>query len=185
MKRQVFVNVYEVSKQWGGSEEGGWEYSAGTPVLTKVTTCSCDLEIMALDSMGCYECGEPEDGFNGLRPVLLGQHGEHCPAGHWSKVLQSQHDGRENWAESFTQAPNGESWLDSPDDVPEPFSGEVMRNGSYQVEVGTSPAESWPPVRPPSPSASGAERPPAHLHRYIPILYILYTSYKNHANLLE
>lgn len=148
MKRQVFVNVYEVSKQWGGSEEGGWEYSAGTPVLTKVTTCSCDLEIMALDSMGCYECGEPEDGFNGLRPVLLGQHGEHCPAGHWSKVLQSQHDGRENWAESFTQAPNGESWLDSPDDVPEPFSGEVMRNGSYQVEVGTSPAESWPHVRP-------------------------------------
>ena len=134
MKRDVFVNVYELSTHYGGPEEGGWEYQSGSPVLTKATTCICD--------------GLEYGGTGALGGILYGQHGELCPAGHWLKALRSTYSGQETWADSFTQAPDGTSWLDSSDDVPEPFAGETMRNGKCQVQVESHPGEAWPEPRP-------------------------------------
>ena len=131
MKREVFVNVYELSTHYGGAEEGGWDFNAGSPVLSKATTCICDgLE------------------YGGMLDQLLGQHGELCPAGHWLTALRSTYSGEEGWADSFTQAPDGTSWLGSPDDAPEPFAGEVMRNGKCRVEIQGKPGEAWPEQRP-------------------------------------
>ena len=120
MKREVFVNVYEISTHYGGPEEGGWDYEAGTPVLSKATTCICDNS----------------------------QHGELCPAGHWLKALRSTYNGQETWADSFTQAPDGTSWLGNPDDAPEPFAGEVMLTGKCQVRVESHPGLEFPEHRP-------------------------------------
>ena len=79
MKRDVFVNVYELSTHYGGPEEGGWEYQSGSPVLTKATTCICD--------------GLEYGGTGALGGILYGQHGELCPAGHWLKALRSTYSG--------------------------------------------------------------------------------------------
>jgi hypothetical protein len=34
----VFVNVYDVTRHYGGPEEGGWWYDAGEPILSIVCT---------------------------------------------------------------------------------------------------------------------------------------------------
>ena len=130
MKREVFVNVYALSTHYGGPEEGGWEYQSGSPVLTKASTCICDG--LEFDSTG----------------ELYGQHGELCPARHWQKALRSSYSDVEGWADSFTQAPDGTSWLDSIDDAPEPFAGETMRNGKHEVRVESHPGEAWPAEQP-------------------------------------
>tara|TARA_R110000824_G_scaffold30868_12_gene101041 strand:+ start:245 stop:658 length:414 start_codon:yes stop_codon:yes gene_type:complete len=134
MQRTVFVNVYAISSHYGGAEEGGWEYESGSPVLTKATTCIC--------------AGLKYDGDEQLWGKLLGSHGEHCPAGHWREILRSRYSGEAGWAESFTHSSDGESWLESSDDVPEPFAGETMREGRCTVEVESHPGEVWPTHRP-------------------------------------
>jgi hypothetical protein len=35
MKKMHYVNLYEIHSCYGGSEEGGWWYSAGEPVGCK------------------------------------------------------------------------------------------------------------------------------------------------------
>jgi hypothetical protein len=120
MKREVFVNVYEISTHYGGPEEGGWDYEAGSPVLSKATTCICDNP----------------------------QHRELCPAGHWLKALHSRYSEKGKWSDSFTNAPDGTPWLNSPEDSPEPFAGETMWESEYRVEVESYPGVAFPEHRP-------------------------------------
>ena len=40
MKKMHYVNLYEIHSCYGGSEEGGWWYSAGEPVGCKSSVFS-------------------------------------------------------------------------------------------------------------------------------------------------
>lgn len=123
----VFVNVYSLEGRYGGPEEGGWDYTCGTPVASKATTC--------------VECVTCEDGDYGY------EHSEFCPAGHWEGFLRSRYEGKEEWADSFTHDAHGVSYLDA-DDVPTEFPGEIMKSGSYEVLVESHPGEAWPTTKP-------------------------------------
>lgn len=39
-----YVNAYEVTRQYGGPEEGGWYYDEGTPVASMPVTTAKDEE---------------------------------------------------------------------------------------------------------------------------------------------
>jgi hypothetical protein len=117
----VFVNVYALESRYGGAEEGGWDYTCGTPVASKATTC--------------------------VDPLNAHTHDALCPAGHWEDFLRSRYSDQAKWADSFTHDAHGVSYLDA-DDVPTEFPGEVMKSGSYSVQVETHPGEEWPTARP-------------------------------------
>jgi hypothetical protein len=125
----VFVNVYALSSHYGGAEEGGWDYTAGTPVVSKATTC--------LDAH--YEDYELY-----IEPT----HKDVCPAGHWESVLLGKYSGKAEYADTYTHDTNGVSYLDSSDDAPAEYAGEVIKSGSYEVRIETDPGEAFPTERP-------------------------------------
>lgn len=125
----VFVNVYALSSHYGGPEEGGWNYTAGTPVVSKSTTC--------LDA-------HSEDSELFVEPT----HTDLCPAGHWESILEDRYSGKAGYADSYTHDSDGTSYLDSNYDAPEEFTGELIKAGSYEVIIENHPAEEFPESRP-------------------------------------
>ena len=121
----VFVNVYTLSSHYGGPEEGGWNYTAGTPVVSKATTC--------IDAH--YE-----------DYVLYTErtHKDACPAGHWVGILRDKYSNEAKYAETYTHDTNGVSWMDSADDAPAEFAGELIEAGSYEVRIESHPGEAFP-----------------------------------------
>ena len=129
----VFVNVYALSSHYGGAEEGGWDYTCGTPVVSKATTC--------LDAH--YENTEREY-------VLYTEptHKDVCPAGHWESILRDKYSNAAGYAETYTHDATGVSYLDSSEDAPAEFAGELIKSGSYEVRIEDHPGEAYPTSRP-------------------------------------
>ena len=125
----VFINVYALSSHYGGPEEGGWEYTAGTPVISKATTC--------IDAH--YEDYELY-----TRPT----HSDVCPAGHWESVLRDKYSSNAQYSESYTHDAHGVSYLDIADDAPAEFAGQLIKSGSYEVTIEAHPGEDFPSERP-------------------------------------
>jgi hypothetical protein len=128
----VFVNVYALSSHYGGPEEGGWDYTAGTPVVSKATTCT-DAH---------YE-----------DYVLYTEHTHKdvCPAGHWAGILRDKYSSQSQYSESYTHDSHGVSYLDSPDDAPAEFAGELIKYGPehvYEVRIESHPGEDFPSEKP-------------------------------------
>ena len=138
----VFVNVYALESHYGGPEEGGWEYTAGTPGVSKATTC---LEAY-------YEvCGCSDEPCDCPRPYLLltkPPHSDVCPAGHWQSILRDKYSGKAKYAQSYTHNAHGVSYLDIADDAPAGFAGELVKSGSYAVKIEGDPGEDYPSQRP-------------------------------------
>lgn len=126
----VFVNVYELSSHYGGPEEGGWDYTAGTPVVSKATTC--------LDAHYCVQ------GWLYTEPT----HSDVCPAGHWESVLRDKYSSKAQYAMTYTHDADGVSYLDSADDAPAEFAGELIKSGSYEIRIEAHPGEDFPSERP-------------------------------------
>jgi hypothetical protein len=124
----VFVNVYALSSHYGGPEEGGWDYTCGTPIASKATTC---LDAHYEDSVLYIEH----------------THSDVCPASHWEYLLRSRYANKAEWADSYTHDAHGVSYLDT-DDVPTEFAGEVMKSGSYEVRIESHPGEDFPSEKP-------------------------------------
>jgi hypothetical protein len=125
----VFVNVYALSSHYGGAEEGGWDYTCGTPVVSKATTC---LDAHYDDSVLYTE------------PT----HKDVCPAGHWESILWDKYSNVAEYAETYTHDATGVSYLDSSEDAPAEFAGELIKSGSYEVRIEDHPGEAYPTSRP-------------------------------------
>ena len=125
----VFVNVYALSSHYGGPEEGGWDYTAGTPVVSKATTC---LDAHNENTETEYEMY--------IEPT----HKDVCPAGHWQSILRDKYSGKAQYSESYTHDAHGVSYLDSADDPPTEFAGELVKSGSYAVKIERFPGEDYP-----------------------------------------
>jgi hypothetical protein len=130
MNREVFVNVYSIESHYGGPEEGGWDYQQGTPVVSKATTC---LEAHYEDDWEIH---------------IYGTHKDVCPAGHWESVLSGKYSGKAEYADTYTHDASGVSYLDSSDDAPAEYAGEVIKSGSYEVRIEGHPGETFPAERP-------------------------------------
>ena len=125
----VFVNVYALSSHYGGAEEGGWDYTCGTPVVSKATTC---LDAHYDDSVLYTEH----------------THSDVCPAGHWESILLDKYSHTAKYAETYTHDATGVSYLDSIEDAPAEFAGELIKSGSYEVRIEGHPGEAYPTSRP-------------------------------------
>tara|TARA_Y100000310_G_scaffold35164_1_gene33259 strand:- start:4397 stop:4816 length:420 start_codon:yes stop_codon:yes gene_type:complete len=125
----VFVNVYALSSHYGGPEEGGWDYTAGTPVVSKATTC---IDAHYEDSVLYTEH----------------THKDVCPAGHWKSILRGKYNNKAEYSESYTHDANGVSWMDSADDAPAEFAGELIKSGSYEIRIEDHPGEDFPSEKP-------------------------------------
>ena len=128
MTANVWVNVYALSTHYGGAEEGGWDYTAGTPVVSKAPTCI--------------------DAHYQDRDLLIGDHKDVCPAGHWAHTLRDKYSNAAEYAETYTHDATGVSWLDSSDDAPAEFAGELIKTGSYEIRIEAHPGEMWPSSKP-------------------------------------
>jgi hypothetical protein len=117
----VFVNVYAIEQRYGGSEEGGWYYTCGIPVVSKATTC--------VDSKSEYD------------------HGNLCPAGHWKALLRDKYNNKAEYVDTYTHDANGVNYLDTMD-VPTEFAGELVTSGSYEIRLEDHPGEVYPTHRP-------------------------------------
>jgi hypothetical protein len=61
-----YVNVYEVSRAYGGSEEGGWWYDTGWPILSlPIPDCLPDPRTAALEMCLTLRLDYPETGRRG------------------------------------------------------------------------------------------------------------------------
>lgn len=52
--RGIWVNVYEVTRHYGGHEEGGWYYNAGNPVHSEKCETEEDAEAMKVKLTKLY-----------------------------------------------------------------------------------------------------------------------------------
>jgi len=131
---KVFVTVYSLSRAYGGPEEGGWDYERGDPVQGVYTLC----------------CGNgfpvaPLFNSDGVR----NEHDAECPAlavenaYHAEWVEGSKHE----YLDSFVTS-NDTYDINGMDDAPEPYAGEVMVAGKYEVAMSLAPPEPYPSRRP-------------------------------------
>jgi hypothetical protein len=140
---KVFVTVYHEDQAFGGPEEGGWWYTVSEPVDGVWTLCCGGRE---------YVTYEGEYG-----PVTetwpypdLQDHADGCPARgaaerYWHQYVEGAKD---EYLASFVHGPDGVSWLDSHQDAPEPYRGEVATTGRYTVLIEEEPPQSRPRHRP-------------------------------------
>jgi hypothetical protein len=122
--RKVFVTVYNETQAYGGAEEGGWYYKQGEPVEGVYTLC----------------CGIGD----GLR-----DHEDTCPAKAVSELYYGNYvqGHKEEYLRSFTHRPDGVSWLDSDEDAPDEYRGELATSGNYVVTIENFPPEPYPKER--------------------------------------
>lgn len=119
---KVFVSVYRTSQVYGGPEEGGWYYPSGEPVDGVFTVC----------------CGKEFS------------HDDSCPAYAAMRKYEAEYvkGSKDEWADSFISTPSGGSWLDSMEDAPEPYGGEIVQGGRHEVRIEREPPASYPECRP-------------------------------------
>lgn len=51
----IYVNVYEISRNYGGPEEGGWYFDAGVPVTSILVELTDDENADLTDAIEQYE----------------------------------------------------------------------------------------------------------------------------------
>ena len=143
--RRVYVTVYNETLAYGGPEEGGLYYQRGEPIEGVYTLCC-----------GVIETRDYEDFSTGemihhvVTPPHPSDHAKDCPA---RGVAEDYHkrfvEGhKEEYLPSFTRRPDGVSWLDSDEDPPSEYRGEVATNGENLVKIELEPPENYPEQRP-------------------------------------
>ena len=123
---KVFVTVYNETQAYGGAEEGGWYYTCGEPIDGVYTLC----------------CGATGGDPN--------NHAEDCPARGAAEKYHEKYvlGHRDEYLRSFTHGPDGVSWLDSDEDAPNEYRGEVATSGQNHVVIENDSPASYPTERP-------------------------------------
>jgi len=140
---KIYVTVYHETQAYGGSEEGGWYYRQGEPIEGVYTLC-CGTT----DSYEYFD----EDGKPATERWIArypDHHADDCPARGAAETFYRQYvlNHTEEYLRTFTHRPDGLSWLDSPDDTPDEYRGEVATSGTYYVSMDETPPESYPQGR--------------------------------------
>jgi hypothetical protein len=131
---KIYVTVYHETRAYGGSEEGGWYYQQGEPIDGVYTLC----------------CGSTDPSVAFAHSSLaFDNHADDCPARGAAETFYRQYvlNHTEEYLRTFTHRPDGLSWLDSPDDTPDEYRGEVATSGTYYVSMDETPPESYPQGR--------------------------------------
>ena len=141
---KVFVTVYSETQAYGGAEEGGWYYMRGEPIDGVYTLCCGATREVVWDD---HESGETiKDTWLESAP---NNHAEDCPARGAAEKYHEQYvlGHRDEYLRSFTHRPDGVSWLDSDEDAPNEYRGEVATSGDNHVVIEGHPPESYPTER--------------------------------------
>ena len=132
--RTLYVNVYQVERAYGGSEEGGWWYDAGTVLETKERLCACDLPVITWPV-------SDEHGREGYRAELdtwVANHDENeCEAYDTLNDLLEKYAGRKD-----------EWYLQTEGDDSEPRRGESFSSGNIKVCIELDAGVPYPSVMP-------------------------------------
>ena len=143
--QMVYVTVYNETQGYGGGEEGGWYYTQGQPIDGLYTLC-CGATADTLDE-------DWEPGVSVWGTCLASNPDEHaadCPARGAAERYHREYvlGHTEAYLRSFTHRPDGVSWLDSDEDAPGEYRGEVATNGTNHVIIEADPPAAYPTVRP-------------------------------------
>ena len=132
-ERTLWVNAYREQRAYGGPEDGGWFYTAGTPLASESVVCKCDLTYIEYSSFdeasGCY-CWIIE------LPDDINHHDGNCDA--WIKynALYYEYNHRDEY---YPQQPGDDSEL---------LRGESLSTGNIKIRVQMAEGIEYPQYRP-------------------------------------
>ena len=132
--RTLYVNVYQVERAYGGSEEGGWWYDAGTVLETKERLCACDLPVITWPVSDEYG----REGYRAELDTWVANHDENeCEAYDTLNDLLEKYAGRKD-----------EWYLQTEGDDSEPRRGESFSSGNIKVCIELDAGVPYPSVMP-------------------------------------
>ena len=132
--RTMYVNVYQVERAYGGAEEGGWWYDAGTVLESKERLCACELPVTTWPILDEYG----REGYRAELDTWFGNHDENeCEAIHTLNDLVEKYTGRKD--EWYPQVDGDDS---------EPRRGESFSSGDIRVRIELDAGISYPSEMP-------------------------------------
>ena len=132
--RTLYVNVYQVERAYGGSEEGGWWYDTGTVLETKERLCACDLPVITWPVSDEYG----REGYRAELDTWVSNHDENeCEAYDTLNDLLEKYAGRKD-----------EWYLQTEGDDSEPRRGESFSSGNIKVCIELDAGVPYPSVMP-------------------------------------
>lgn len=123
MIRNLWINVYQVERAYGGPEEGGWWYDQKNFKVGQEVQCECNLPLMEWpisDEMG-------NEGWHCELDVQLDSHSDSCD-------VTSKHESISDiW---LGETVDGDTWYPQNEgDDSEPMRGESFSSGNIEVSV--------------------------------------------------